>query len=86
MALSKKIIKADNFGKDVELDCYIKVSAVNATKDECLASVAFMENATGRLYFGETYKFQIDMNGDNPLRQAYKHLKTLPEFAGATDC
>ena len=23
---------------------------------------------------------------ENPITQAYKHLKTLPEFAGATDC
>jgi hypothetical protein len=25
-------------------------------------------------------------DGDNPIKQAYAHLKTLPEFAGATDC
>lgn len=86
MALNKKLTKADNFGKEVELDCYIKVSAVNTTKDESLASVAFMESATGRLYFGETHKFHIDMDGGNSLQQAYQHLKTLPEFAGATDC
>ena len=24
--------------------------------------------------------------GNNPIAQAYQHLKTLPEFAGATDC
>lgn len=86
MALTKKITKADNFGKNVDLDCYIKVSAVNATKDESLASVAYMEGADGRLYFSETYKFQIDLEGGNPLKQAYEHLKTLPEFAGAVDC
>lgn len=27
-----------------------------------------------------------DIAGDNPIRQAYLHLKTLPEFAGAIDC
>jgi hypothetical protein len=86
MALSKKITKADNFGKEVELDCYIKVAAVNATKDESLASVAFMDGAEGRLYFSDVYKFQIDLQGGNPLEQAYKHIKTLPEFAGAVDC
>jgi hypothetical protein len=86
MALSKKITKSDNFGKDIELDCYIKVSAVNTTKDESLASVAFMESATGRLYFGETHKFQIDLEGGNPLKQAYEHLKTLPDFSGTVDC
>lgn len=26
------------------------------------------------------------IEGVNPIKQAYEHLKTLPEFAGATDC
>jgi hypothetical protein len=27
-----------------------------------------------------------DLNGGNPIQQAYEHLKTLPEFEGAVDC
>ena len=27
-----------------------------------------------------------DMDGANPIAQAYEHLKTLPEFADAVDC
>jgi hypothetical protein len=27
-----------------------------------------------------------NIDGANPIAQAYTHLKTLPEFAGATDC
>jgi hypothetical protein len=27
-----------------------------------------------------------DLNGDNPLAQAYAHLKTLSEFEGAVEC
>lgn len=27
-----------------------------------------------------------DMTGKNPIAQAYEHLKSLPDFAGATDC
>lgn len=86
MALSKKITKMDNFGKEVELDCYIKVSEVSATKVESVASVAFMDGADGRLYFSDMHKFQIDLQGGNPIEQAYMYLKTLPEFSGATDC
>jgi hypothetical protein len=26
------------------------------------------------------------LDGANPIAQAYEHLKTLPEFAGAIDC
>jgi hypothetical protein len=32
------------------------------------------------------YSFAPDLNGKNFIAQAYEHLKTLPEFAGATDC
>ena len=31
-----------------------------------------------------TCKYSID--GENPIKQAYEYLKTLPEFADATDC
>jgi hypothetical protein len=34
----------------------------------------------------DTYSCDLDIDGENPVRQAYLHLKTLPEFAGATDC
>lgn len=27
-----------------------------------------------------------DLAGFNPIKQAYEHLKTLPEFEGAVDC
>jgi hypothetical protein len=27
-----------------------------------------------------------DLEKSNPIKQAYEHLKTLPEFAGAIDC
>jgi hypothetical protein len=37
--------------------------------------------------FGDAeYSCAYDLDGANPIRQAYLHLKTLPEFANATDC
>jgi hypothetical protein len=32
------------------------------------------------------YECAYDIQGDNPFKQAYNHLKTLPEFENATDC
>jgi hypothetical protein len=32
------------------------------------------------------YYFNLDMEGENPVKQAYLYLKTLPEFSDATDC
>ncbi len=31
------------------------------------------------------YVCAYDIAGENPIKQAYEHLKTLPEFAGAAD-
>jgi hypothetical protein len=31
-------------------------------------------------------EFPLDLDGPNPIKQAYQFLKTLPEFFDATDC
>ena len=61
---------------------YIKVTNVNASKENAIAHVLFTsENITGE----RRYSFQVNLDGENFIRQAYEHLKTLPEFAGAAD-
>jgi hypothetical protein len=38
-------------------------------------------------HFSDTeYQCAYTLDGENPIKQAYEHLKTLPEFAGASDC
>ncbi len=32
------------------------------------------------------YDFDYNPEGENAVKQAYEHLKTLPEFEGAVDC
>lgn len=48
-----------------------------------------------RVYATDEAKFSIDethlscsydINGKNPIAQAYAHVKSLPEFADAVDC
>ena len=38
--------------------------------------------------FSKQYQIpvSVDANSTNFIAQAYEYLKTLPEFAGATDC
>jgi hypothetical protein len=38
-------------------------------------------------YFSEEKNFRCDydINGENPIKQAYVYLKTLPEFEGVSD-
>jgi hypothetical protein len=64
-------------------DAYIKVLEIDGTKHEMSAAVLI---AAGEKQVHKTYEFTPHMNGDNFIKQAYEHLKTLPEFFGAEDC
>jgi len=87
MALSKTIIKSIDLAGDVSIPCYIKVDGFNGTKSEILFHVVFRKNtADGEFVKHTHYQMVPDLESpDNFIKQAYEHLKTLPEFAGATD-
>lgn len=34
----------------------------------------------------KSYQCEYDIDGKNPIKQAYVYLKTLPEFESAQDC
>lgn len=87
MALQATLTRLSNFGEETELrDLYIKVTSVYSTKQEALASVTAFAAADGKALFAESHEFALELDGPNPIKQAYEHLKTLPEFAGAEDC
>lgn len=87
MALSKKLTLKSNFNQDSTFDnTYIKVQNYFGNKNQMSFEVNTYDSKDGVLLNKQNYTFALDMQGDNPIRQAYKHLKTLPEFAGATDC
>lgn len=63
---------------------YIKIEKVEGTKTDGIAHVSFTSGDTKW-----KRKFDVPLStsdeADNFIKQAYKHLKALPEFAGATD-
>jgi predicted transcriptional regulator of viral defense system len=72
--------------KNVEitlLDCLVRVISINGSSElvDCKVEI----RSEDALFLRE-YTFQPDMFGANFFKQAYLHLKTLPEFAGAVDC
>lgn len=97
MALSKKItVQGTQYietatgklpvGKtSVEMDAYIRVNNVIAKKPVSFIDVEIKTGDVGRM---EQYQFEADLSdsAENHIKQAYKYLKTLPEFAGAVDC
>jgi len=79
------------FGIDLDA-CYIKITKVEITdKAQMRADVSFFANVNSSasshpLYVKSEADMAYDLDGPNPIKQAYQHLKTLPEFADAIDC
>jgi hypothetical protein len=72
-----------NIPFNVQETTYIKVEKVTGDKSLVTADVSWTGDSVRRR---RTYGFAPNLSGANFLAQAYEHLKTLPEFAGATDC
>lgn len=67
-------------------NCYVKVQSVSGTKNSVQAVVTFSANSEQEPLDSMLEIFTPSMDGGNFIAQAYAHLKTLPEFAGAVDC
>ena len=69
-------------------NAYHRVEQLTITNKNSLQFIVkSYKDASVELSFNDSsYDAEYDIQGDNPIRQAYKHLKTLPEFSGATDC
>lgn len=87
MALQKNIKLTDNFGIEITIpNAYIKIHQVDCTKNNAIIHQHIKKSADGDIVFSQTGTCDYDLNGENPIKQAYFHLKTLPEFSDATDC
>jgi hypothetical protein len=86
MALRKQI-STNVLGQNISFNnAYIKVVKVNGDKTTITASVDTLTEVNGQQISRVDYIFSHDLNNGNVIAQAYQHLKTLPEFAGAVDC
>jgi hypothetical protein len=84
MALKKKT--QTGFGLEV-LNAYCRVEGVRIiAKDRLQFQVRASVDGQMPHFSDNQHECGYDLNGANPIKQAYEHLKTLPEFAGATDC
>lgn len=84
MALKKTIFTV--FGFEAE-NAYHRVEglrlvAKNKIQFQARASI----DADNAHFSDKMYECFYDIDGSNPINQAYEHLKTLDEFAGAIDC
>jgi hypothetical protein len=87
MAMSKDFTFKSKYGVDVVVsNCYIKVDSVNVTNLNATAVINFINVEKSCVIEELLCQFAYDINGENPIKQSYLYLKTLPEFASATDC
>jgi hypothetical protein len=75
----------ENGTQRVSFSAYVKVNSVSGNKNQVIASVHF---AGDSVQFTKQYQVPVSVEAGSPnfIEQVYKHLKTLPEFAGAEDC
>jgi hypothetical protein len=64
--------------------CYVKVENISTSKSVAACTVSATKD--GYQVAQKQYGFTPNLSGENFIAQAYAHLKTLPEFANATDC
>lgn len=85
MALEKTVATPQGFEAT---DAYHRVSGLALIyKNKINFSVQSFKSKDASVAFAsEHYSCLYDLTGNNPIAQAYYHLKTLPEFTGAKDC
>lgn len=84
----KKVGEFGTFNEDgvIEMrDAYIKVESVEGNKSSVAASVS-LKSEIGIANTLYTFTPSVEDGANNFIKQAYEHLKTLDEFAGAVDC
>jgi hypothetical protein len=83
MALEKSIETLHGF---LVNSAYIRVETANVSKDKMTFTVCMYANKQKPFFDSKVFSCEYLINGANPIAQAYANLKTMPEFAGATDC
>jgi hypothetical protein len=84
MAIKKTVETVQGFTAN---NAYHRVEGAQVGKDAMTFQVRSYKDNSGLPHFADKfYACTYDLDGLNPIKQAYEHLKTLPEFAGAIDC
>lgn len=84
MALKKTV--TTSHGIEVK-DAYHRVEGVKlASKNQIQFQLRSSVDGTLPHFLDAQLECVYDMNGANPIAQAYAHIKSLPEYSDAQDC
>jgi hypothetical protein len=70
----------------IQATSYARVVKLTGDKSNIVFNVEFLTFENRNRIKNSEFAFIPNMNSENFIKQAYAHLKTLPEFANATDC
>ena len=84
MAFAKTVLTAHGFQA---VNAYHRVEVVKLESKTAMSFHIRSYTATDKPFFEESVlSCAYEIDGANPIAQAYLFVKTMPEFAGATDC
>jgi hypothetical protein len=83
MALQKNIETAQGLNVN---NAYIRVEDISLNKDLMHINIKTYVSVEKPYLSTGVFSCAYSLEGQNPFKQAYEYLKTLPEFSGATDC
>jgi hypothetical protein len=88
MALKQSTTLIDQFDEHITFNnAYHRIDRIEGGKSKMIICLAlYKSQEEQKLLLNKTYQFVPSLSGNNFFAQAYEHLKTLPEFAGAVDC
>lgn len=66
-------------------DAYVRVLGFSGNKNSVTAFVSIHASPDDPPFCERHCNFVMDLSGENTIKQAYEHMKTLPEFANAED-
>jgi hypothetical protein len=85
LRLDTTIGSFDQGTSTANINAIARVVSINGSKSHAVAEVVIEGNGFRGVQFIGIPMSVVD-GAPNFIRQAYLHLKTLPEFANATDC
>jgi hypothetical protein len=84
MALQKTVTTIHGFSA---VNAYHRVEAISLVgKDRINFHVCSYVSPENPSFAKQIMSAEYELDGQNPIKQAYEYLKTLPEFSGAMDC
>ncbi len=66
-------------------DAYLRVEEISLTKASLIFHLREYTEQSKPFFNEAVFNCSYDIAGENPIKQAYDHLKLLPEFADAVD-